>query len=47
MVIDDKYKDEILNIDQSKDLIFNLYMNGYKNTKKFLNDDFLKPQLDI
>jgi NTE family protein len=36
LVIDVKYKDEILNADQSKDLIFNLYMNGYNNTKKVL-----------
>ena len=36
MVIDDKYKDETLNMDQSKDVIFNLYMNSYKNTKKIL-----------
>jgi len=35
-VIDIKYKDEVYNVNQSKDIIFNLYMNGYKNTNKIL-----------
>lgn len=40
-VLDDKYSTEIYNINQSRDTIFNIYMNGYKNTKNLLFDNFL------
>jgi predicted acylesterase/phospholipase RssA len=41
-IIDKKFDKEIFNLDQSSDTIFNIYMNGYKNTLKILNDYFLK-----
>ena len=35
-ILDARFKNEILNINQSKDDIFNIYMNGYKNSKNIL-----------
>jgi predicted acylesterase/phospholipase RssA len=40
-LIDEKFNMETYNIDQSNDTIFNIYMNGYKNTLKILNNYFL------
>jgi len=31
-----KYDDQIFNVNQSNDIIFNIYMDGYINTKKIL-----------
>ena len=36
-ILDEKYDNENINVNQSKDTIFNIYMNGYKNTKRALN----------
>jgi len=41
-IIDVRYKNEFMNLKQSKDTIFNIYMNGYKNTLKVLNSFFEK-----
>jgi len=36
-VLDSKYENETVNLNQSNDDIFNIYMNGYNNTKKIFN----------
>jgi predicted acylesterase/phospholipase RssA len=41
-IVDSKFDMETFNIDQSNDIVFNVYMNGYKNTLKILNDYFLR-----
>jgi len=35
-ILDSKFKNELFNIYQTKDDIFNIYMNGYKNSKNIL-----------
>ena len=35
-ILDDKFKDEFINFNQSKDDIFNIYMNGYAKSKEIL-----------
>jgi NTE family protein len=35
-IVDEKYDNETYNINQSRDTIFNLYFNGYKNTQKIV-----------
>jgi NTE family protein len=35
-VIDNRFKNEMVNLNQSKDDIFNIYMSGYKNTLNIL-----------
>ena len=35
-ILDDSFKDETFNLNQSRDDIFNLYMHGYNNTKELL-----------
>jgi hypothetical protein len=40
-IISDKYNDDTLNINQTKDDIFNIYMNGYLNSKKVIYDSFI------
>ena len=35
-ILDDKFKEEFFNLNQSKDDIFNIYMNGYKNSKEII-----------
>jgi NTE family protein len=36
-IIDDKYNNEMYNINQSRDTIFNIYFNGYNNTLKIVS----------
>ena len=40
-ILDPKFKNEIMNINQTKDDIFNIYMNGYTNTRKCIFDNFI------
>ena len=40
-LVNDKYKDDLFNINQTKDDIFNIYMNGYLNSKKVIYDSFI------
>ena len=35
-ILDEKFKDEMVNFNQTKDDIFNIYMNGYNNSKSIL-----------
>ena len=35
-ILDDKFKDQMVNFNQTKDDIFNIYMSGYNNSKKIL-----------
>jgi predicted acylesterase/phospholipase RssA len=35
-ILDIKFKDEFMNLNQSRDDIFNIYMNGYSNAKDIL-----------
>jgi predicted acylesterase/phospholipase RssA len=35
-ILDNKFKDEFMNLSQSKDDIFNIYMNGYHNSRDIL-----------
>ena len=35
-ILDTKFKDEFVNLNQSKDDIFNIYMNGYINSKNII-----------
>jgi len=41
-ISDEKYSKEFLNLDQSKDTTFNIYMDGYKKSVKALNKFFEK-----
>ena len=36
-IVDEKFDNQVFNINQSKDEIFNIYMNGYNNTNKIFN----------
>jgi predicted acylesterase/phospholipase RssA len=38
VILDTKFENETFNLNQSKDMIFNMYMNGYINSKKALNN---------
>jgi NTE family protein len=40
-IVDKRFDMETFNLDQSNDTVFNIYMNGYKNTLKILNNYFL------
>ena len=35
-ILDSRFKNETININQTKDDIFNIYMNGYINSKEIL-----------
>ena len=35
-ILDSRFKNEFMNLNQSKDDIFNIYMNGYKNSKNII-----------
>ena len=35
-ILDDKFKDQMVNFNQTKDDIFNIYMSGYNNSKLIL-----------
>ena len=35
-ILDSKFKDEMINLNQNKDDIFNIYMNGYINSKNII-----------
>jgi len=37
-LLDIRFKDQFINLSQTKDDIFNIYMCGYKNTKKILEE---------
>jgi NTE family protein len=39
-IVDHRFKAEFMNLRQSKDTIFNVYMNGYTNSKKALTSFF-------
>ena len=36
-ILDKRYNNEMYNINQSRDTIFNIYFNGYKNTRKIIS----------
>lgn len=40
-ILDPQFKNEMVNLNQSRDDIFNIYMNGYTNSKKVLFDNFI------
>jgi predicted acylesterase/phospholipase RssA len=40
-ILDPRFKNEILNINQTKDDIFNIYMNGYINSKEVIFNNFI------
>lgn len=40
-IIDLNYNNQTYNINQTRDDIFSLYMNGYNNTKNFIFDNFI------
>jgi len=40
-ILDLRFKDEFMNLSQTKDDIFNIYMCGYKNTKKILEKYYI------
>jgi len=40
-ILDSRYKNETININQTKDDIFNIYMNGYINSKNIIYDNFI------
>jgi NTE family protein len=40
-ILDSKFEKEFMNINQTKDDIFNIYMNGYKNSKNIIFDNFI------
>jgi NTE family protein len=35
-IIDSRFKDQLVNLNQSKDDIFNIYMTGYRNSKEMI-----------
>jgi NTE family protein len=39
-ILDVKFKDHFMNLNQSRDDIFNIYMNGYTNSKRILFDNY-------
>ena len=40
-VLDSKFKDEMVNLNQNKDDIFNIYMNGYINSKNIIFKNYI------
>jgi len=40
-ILDPSFKNELMNINQSKDDIFNIYMNGYINSKNSIFNNFI------
>ena len=40
-ILDSRFKNEVMNINQTKDDIFNIYMNGYINSKNSIYDNFI------
>jgi predicted acylesterase/phospholipase RssA len=40
-ILDDRFKDEMFNLNQSKDDIFNIYMNGYINSKNIIFNNYV------
>jgi predicted acylesterase/phospholipase RssA len=40
-ILDSKFNNEAININQSKDDVFNIFMNGYLNSKNVIFDNFL------
>jgi len=49
-ILDNKFKNEVVNFNQSRDLIFNIYMNGYLNSKEVLLKNHIalpEPLLDF
>ena len=35
-ILDSKFKNEFMNLNQTRDDVFNIYMNGYHNAKEIL-----------
>ena len=40
-ILDSKFKDEMINLNQNKDDIFNIYMNGYINSKNIIFKNYI------
>ena len=40
-ILDSRFKNEVMNINQTKDDIFNIYMNGYINSKNMIFDNYI------
>ena len=40
-ILDSRFKNETVNINQTRDDIFNIYMNGYINSKNVIYDNFI------
>ena len=40
-ILDNRFKNELLNINQTRDDIFNIYMNGYINSKNIIYNNFI------
>jgi NTE family protein len=40
-ILDEKFENDLLNINQSKDDIFNIFMNGYINSKNTIFNNFI------
>jgi predicted acylesterase/phospholipase RssA len=40
-ILDSRFKNEIMNINQTRDDIFNIYMNGYINSKNIIFNNFI------
>lgn len=40
-ILDQKYNNEVININQTKDDIFNIFMNGYINSKNTIFNNFI------
>jgi predicted acylesterase/phospholipase RssA len=40
-ILDSRFKNELVNINQTKDDIFNIYMNGYINSKNIIFDNYI------
>uniref|UniRef100_A0A6C0I8Z7 PNPLA domain-containing protein n=1 Tax=viral metagenome TaxID=1070528 RepID=A0A6C0I8Z7_9ZZZZ len=40
-ILDNRFKDQAFNLNQSKDDIFNIYMNGYINSRNIIYNNFI------
>ena len=40
-ILDSRFKNETVNLNQSRDDIFNIYMNGYINSKNIIFNNFI------
>lgn len=40
-ILDSRFKNEMININQSRDDIFNIYMTGYVNSKNIIYDNYI------